>query len=82
MDERTSSPQETSREQARTTGSGISRRGFLKGAGITAAGTALLDGLQTVTSQAQETATAGVMEYGPGPAAVTLKVNGRAHQAH
>ncbi|HEV2215576.1 MAG TPA: (2Fe-2S)-binding protein [Terracidiphilus sp.] len=90
MDERISSPpetppetaQETSREQARPAGSGISRRGFLKGAGITAAGTALLDGLQSVTSPAQETATAGVKEYGPGPTAVTLKVNGRAHALH
>ncbi|HEU5458089.1 MAG TPA: (2Fe-2S)-binding protein [Terracidiphilus sp.] len=81
MDERKSSPPESPEEQARPSGSGISRRGFLKGAGITAAGTALLDGLQTVTSQAQETGTAGVKEYGPGPVAVTLKVNGRPHQA-
>lgn len=83
MDERKSSPPETTLEDTtRPANSGISRRGFLKGAGITAAGTALLDGLNGVASQAQQTSEAGVKEYGPGPIAVTLRVNGRAHNVH
>ena len=83
MDERKSSPPETQPEQARQPApSGISRRGFLKGAGITAAGTALLDGLHGIQSQAAETGPAGVKEYGPNPSAVTLRVNGRAREVH
>ncbi|HEU5352717.1 MAG TPA: (2Fe-2S)-binding protein [Terracidiphilus sp.] len=88
MGERTSSPPETlpernPTEQARQPASGgLTRRGFLKGAGITAAGTALLDGLQGVQSQAAETGPAGVKEYGPNAAAVTLRVNGRERAVH
>ncbi len=60
-------------ETART---GISRRGFLKGAGLTAAGTALLDGVQAFGSEAAAPAGVGVTEYGPGPVPVRLHVNG------
>jgi len=59
--------------------SGISRRGFLKGAGLTAAGTALLDGVQGFTSEAKAQAQHGVTEIGPGPASVKLHVNGTEH---
>ena len=54
---------------------GITRRGFIKGAGLTAAGTALLDGVQAFSS---ETAgdKQGVTELGPGPVPVRLLVNG------
>ena len=67
-------------EEAKSTSStnGISRRGFLKGAGLTAAGTALLDGVQTFQHEAHA-ATMGVKEYGPEPFAVTLHVNGKEH---
>jgi xanthine dehydrogenase YagT iron-sulfur-binding subunit len=58
---------------------GISRRGFLKGAGLTAAGTALLDGVQAFSREAAAETTAGVTEFGPGPAPVRLKVNGAEH---
>ena len=44
----------------------ISRRGFLKGAGITAAGTALLDGVQSFREAAAEP-NQHVKEYGPAP---------------
>jgi aerobic-type carbon monoxide dehydrogenase small subunit (CoxS/CutS family) len=59
--------------------SGISRRGFLKGAGLTAAGTALLDGVQGFTREAAAETTHGVTELGPGPVQVKLHVNGVEH---
>jgi xanthine dehydrogenase YagT iron-sulfur-binding subunit len=59
-------------------GGGMSRRGFLKGAGITAAGTALLDGVQTFREAAAATPE-HVKEYGPEPFGVTLRVNGKEH---
>jgi len=58
---------------------GISRRGFLKGAGLTAAGTALLDGVQAFSSEAPGASTHGVTELGPGPVPVRLHVNGAEH---
>lgn len=58
-------------------GRGISRRGFLKGAGFTAAGTALLDGVQSFGREVNDTGTAGVTEFGPGPISVRLRVNGK-----
>jgi xanthine dehydrogenase YagT iron-sulfur-binding subunit len=59
--------------------SGISRRGFLKGAGLTAAGTALLDGVQAFSSETADEPAHGVTEMGPGPATVRLNVNGTEH---
>jgi xanthine dehydrogenase YagT iron-sulfur-binding subunit len=56
---------------------GISRRGFLKGAGLTAAGTALLDGVQAFSRETAATTNPGVMELGPGPFPVRLKINGK-----
>src|SRR5580658_9836030 len=58
---------------------GISRRGFLKGAGLTAAGTALLDGVQAFGREAAAATSTGVTERGPGPVAITRKVNGKDH---
>lgn len=58
---------------------GITRRGFLKGAGITAAGTALLEGVQVLSREAAAAVTPGMREYGPGAAAVTLRINGKDH---
>lgn len=58
---------------------GISRRGFLKGAGITAAGTALLEGAQVFTREAVAATRSDVRELGPGPVPVTLHVNGKPH---
>jgi xanthine dehydrogenase YagT iron-sulfur-binding subunit len=58
---------------------GITRRGFLKGAGLTAAGAALLDGVQAFGREAAAATTAGVTEFGPGPVPVKLKVNGKEH---
>lgn len=55
---------------------GISRRGFLKGAGFTAAGTALLDGVQAFSRETTSTAHPGVTEFGPGPVPVRLRING------
>ena len=59
--------------------SGITRRGFLKGAGLTAAGTALLEGVQGFTAEAKAEETQGVTELGPGPVPVRLNVNGSEH---
>jgi aerobic-type carbon monoxide dehydrogenase small subunit (CoxS/CutS family) len=58
---------------------GISRRGFLKGAGLTAAGTALLDGVQAFGRESSAAPASGVTEFGPGPVSVRLKVNGKEH---
>lgn len=62
-----------------TTPPGISRRGFLKGAGITAAGTALLEGVQGLSREAVASTPKGVKEFGPEPFPVTLHINGKEH---
>jgi aerobic-type carbon monoxide dehydrogenase small subunit (CoxS/CutS family) len=59
--------------------SGISRRGFLKGAGLSAAGTALLDGVQAFSRETAAAANHGVTEYGPEPASIKLHINGKEH---
>jgi len=58
--------------------SGITRRGFLKGAGITAASTALLEGVQGFTHEVRAE-TQGVTELGPEPVPMRLTVNGMEH---
>ncbi len=63
-------------KEKQTSRSGITRRGFLKGAGLTAASTALLEGVQTLRAEAAESATPGVTELGPGPVPIHLRVNG------
>lgn len=68
-----SSPEQDSQKR------GISRRGFLKGAGFTAAGTALLDGVQAFSQEADAATVTGVTEFGPGPFPIKLKVNGKEH---
>jgi aerobic-type carbon monoxide dehydrogenase small subunit (CoxS/CutS family) len=52
---------------------GMTRRGFLKGAGVAAAGAAIADG--GLEALAQEKESRPVL--GPGPTPVTLKVNGQ-----
>src|SRR5579872_6091999 len=61
-----------------STRSGISRRGFLKGAGFTAAGTALLDGVHGFASESNASSSE-IKEYGPGPVSIRLQVNGAEH---
>ncbi|MGC9198159.1 MAG: (2Fe-2S)-binding protein [Acidobacteriaceae bacterium] len=65
---------------------GITRRGFLKGAGVTAAGTALLEGARAFGREAASAARGeypeGVREFGPGPVPVTLQVNGKEQVIH
>src|SRR5690348_5189456 len=53
---------------------GISRRGFLKGAGVTAAGAAI--GESAVVAFAEESAPKGPKIIGPKPLSISLKVNG------
>jgi xanthine dehydrogenase YagT iron-sulfur-binding subunit len=55
--------------------SGLSRRGFLKGAGVSAAGTVLLDTTLAQVAEAQAQA-AEPKVMGPGAVPITLKVNG------
>ena len=57
----------------------VSRRGFLKGAGFTAAGTALLEGVTAFGHEVSTAATPGVTELGPGAVPVRLRVNGKEH---
>jgi aerobic-type carbon monoxide dehydrogenase small subunit (CoxS/CutS family) len=55
---------------------GLSRRGFLKGAGITAAGAAIAEtGLATLAEAAEAQKGADVL--GPGAISITLNVNGQ-----
>lgn len=57
----------------------VTRRGFLKGAGLSAAGATLLhSGLVGVRQAAAADPSAGV--HGPGPVPVALRVNGRERQ--
>ena len=72
--ESTDQPSEV--EAAKT---GISRRGFLKGAGITAAGTALIDGIQVFNQNAVAATTKNVRELGPGAVPISLRINGHLH---
>jgi len=78
---RSSSPENQAEGQpaGRTGSNGISRRGFLKGAGLTAAGTAMLDGVQAFSREASAAANLTVTELGPGPVPVRLRVNGKEH---
>src|SRR5262245_11591935 len=62
----------------RTSRSGMSRRGFLKGAGISAAGAAIIETGLAELAEAQ--AARGPAILGPGMTKVTLKVNGAAKQ--
>lgn len=62
-----------------TAAKGITRRGFLKGAGITAASTALLDGVQGLRQEAHAATHSDVTEYGPDAFSVTLNINGKEH---
>ena len=76
-DSRESSPPPA---QAETTAKGgISRRGFLKGAGLTAAGTALLEGVQGLAAEPRAESAHGVTELGPEPVSLKLHVNGTEH---
>ena len=59
--------------------SGVSRRGFLKGAGVSAAGTVLIDGALAGIVEAQEKAAQPKL-VGPGPVELTLQINGKARQ--
>jgi aerobic-type carbon monoxide dehydrogenase small subunit (CoxS/CutS family) len=72
---------ERSSEPEHSSGKGISRRGFLKGAGLTAAGTALLEGVQVFNQEAIAATHDGhrddVKVLGPGPVPITLRVNGK-----
>lgn len=70
------SDQSTSQSSSDPGRNGITRRGFLKGAGITAAGTALLEGVHAFNAEAAP-AQPGVTVMGPGPTPVTLNVNGK-----
>ena len=78
-DSRHQVPESVEQDLKENAASGITRRGFLKGAGITAAGTALLDGVQVFSREAQAATAKDVRELGPGPVPVTLNVNGKAH---
>ena len=72
-------PQKEQQESASAApvGGGITRRGFLKGAGITAAGTALLDGVQSF----REAGSGEQRREGIRPRAFpdSLHVNGKEH---
>ncbi|HYK37868.1 (2Fe-2S)-binding protein [Alloacidobacterium sp.] len=66
-------------DHLKTQANGITRRGFLKGAGLTAAGTALLDGVYAFSEEAARSENHGVTVIGPEPASIKLNVNGKEH---
>lgn len=71
---------ESDQTKDRPVAKGITRRGFLKGAGVAAAGTALLEGAQVFTREAAAATRGehdGVKELGPGAVPVTLSINGK-----
>lgn len=84
-DSSTAAPQnsnaaEPEQSKDRPAAKGITRRGFLKGAGVAAAGTALLEGAQVFTREAAAATRSehhGVNELGPGAVPVTLHINGK-----
>ena len=76
MADPTKSPRSSPEDQENR---GVSRRGFLKGAGLTAAGTALLDGVQAFSRETAAATDSGVTELGPGAVPVRLNVNGKEH---
>ena len=78
MHDPTKSPHHSPEDQEENRG--ISRRGFLKGAGLTAAGTALLDGVQAFSRETAAATNPGVTELGPGPVPVRLRINGKEHK--
>jgi aerobic-type carbon monoxide dehydrogenase small subunit (CoxS/CutS family) len=75
MSDPTESPRSTTENQDENASN--SCQGFLKGAGLTAAGTALLDGVQAFGRETAAATNPGVMELGPGPGPVRLKINGK-----
>ena len=75
MSDSTKSPRSSLENQDENRG--ISRRGFLRGAGLTAAGTALLDGVQAFSSETAAATNPDVKEMGPGPVPIRLKINGK-----
>lgn len=66
-------PKERENKQAQEGQTGVSRRGFLKGAGLTAAGAAILDAGLLGASEAAAAAEPKVI--GPGRVSVSLRVN-------
>jgi xanthine dehydrogenase YagT iron-sulfur-binding subunit len=58
---------------------GVTRRGFLKGAGLAAAGSAMLDGATVLAQEARKSLT-GDRAVGPGAVEMTLHVNGSARK--
>jgi len=66
--------EDNEQRQASANPTGVSRRAFFKGAGATAIGATLLDGISN-GADGQALSNAGVV--GPEPAALTLSVNGR-----
>jgi xanthine dehydrogenase YagT iron-sulfur-binding subunit len=79
---KTSPPSEDQSPSPSSSGSprsGISRRGFLKGAGLTAAGTALLEGVQTLRAETAAAADPDAQELGPGAVPMRLHINGKEH---
>jgi xanthine dehydrogenase YagT iron-sulfur-binding subunit len=64
--------------QKRTAKTGISRRGFLKGAGLTTAGTVMLQG--AVLAQQDLAAVQDETILGPEAVTISLRVNGRIRQ--
>ena len=63
-----------------TPGRGLTRRGFLKTAGVAAAASALGDATVEALAEEKQESQGGRSVLGPGPVPVTLKINGQDKQ--
>ncbi|HXE53630.1 MAG TPA: 2Fe-2S iron-sulfur cluster-binding protein [Tepidisphaeraceae bacterium] len=72
-------PRNAEEGTATTPRGGLSRRGFLKGAGVSAASTVVLNGTLAGMAEAQATASEPKV-FGPGAVSVTLNINGKPQQ--
>src|SRR6185437_11948715 len=72
-------PRNAEEGTATTPRGGLSRRGFLKGAGVSAASTVVLNGTLAGMAEAQAKANEPKV-FGPGAVNVTLNINGKPHQ--
>ena len=66
--------------QPRHKGQGVSRRGFLAGAGLTTAGAAIVESALARQAEAAEQSTTAGRVVGPGAVAMALMVNGQPHR--
>src|SRR6185437_12401684 len=69
---------DTEKAPERVSKRGLARRGFLKGAGISAAGASVLDGVNLLAKEVSKSKEAPTV--GPDRVPVSLQINGKSHR--